>query len=60
MALPYKKIVVKFGTSTITGKTNSVDYPGLIDLSGRSARSVTGAYRSRLSPPGRSRWDGML
>ncbi len=32
MDLPYKKIVVKFGTSTITGKTNSVDYPGLIDL----------------------------
>ena len=32
MALPYKKIVVKFGTSTITGRTNSVDYPGLIDL----------------------------
>ena len=32
MAVPYNKIVVKFGTSTITGRTNSVDYPGLIDL----------------------------
>ena len=32
MTLSYNKIVVKFGTSTITGRTNSVDYPGLIDL----------------------------
>ena len=32
MPIPYKKIVVKFGTSTITGRTNSIDYPGLIDL----------------------------
>ena len=32
MPLPYQKIVVKIGTSTITGKTNSIDYPGLIDL----------------------------
>ena len=32
MPLPYNKIVVKIGTSTITGRTNSVDYPGLIDL----------------------------
>ena len=32
MSLPYQKIVVKIGTSTITGKTNSVDYPGIIDL----------------------------
>ena len=30
--LPYKRIVVKLGTSTITGRTNSIDYPGLIDL----------------------------
>ena len=32
MALPYHKIVVKIGTSTITGQTNSIDYPGIIDL----------------------------
>jgi len=32
MSMPYQKIVVKIGTSTITGKTNSIDYPGLIDL----------------------------
>ncbi len=32
MTLAYNKIVVKLGTSTITGRTNSVDYPGLIDL----------------------------
>ena len=32
MRLPYNKIVVKIGTSTITGRTNSIDYPGLIDF----------------------------
>ncbi len=32
MNLPYQKIVVKIGTSTITGRTNSIDYPGLIDF----------------------------
>ena len=32
MKMPYPKIVVKIGTSTITGKTNSIDYPGIIDL----------------------------
>ena len=32
MSMPYRKIVVKIGTSTITGRSNSIDYPGLIDL----------------------------
>lgn len=29
---PYKRIVVKIGTSTITGHTNKIDQPALIDL----------------------------
>ena len=30
--MPYKKIVVKIGTSTITGRKKNIDYPGIIDL----------------------------
>lgn len=43
--LPYKRVVVKLGTSTITGRTNSIDYPGLIDL----LRQVTALWREGIS-----------
>lgn len=31
-SLPYKRVVIKIGTSTVTGRTNHIDQPTLIEL----------------------------